>query len=138
MKASESWMSLRILCLFRVHVAVLYPIRPDLILASLFSFRPIDQIHGTERRFNFRFLSVLLVLHDVSIADAFTCRLDRKCRVPPISILERVKRKTILLVFVWTRLVVCDLDSLQSESLRQMRRNKANDLQFLQIIQGRG
>src|SRR5436190_22239647 len=138
MKASETWMSLRILRLFRLHVTVLYPIRLDLILAALFSCRPVDQIHGTERRFDFRFLRVLLVIHDVSIADAFACRLDRECRPPPMSILSRVKRQTRLLVFVWTDLVVCDLDSLQSESLRQMRRNKANDLQFLQIIQGRG
>src|SRR5437867_7985959 len=100
MKASETRMSLRILRLFRLHVTVLYPIRLDLILAALFSFWPVDQIHGTERRFDFRFLRVLLVLHDVSIADAFACRLDRECRASPISVFYRVKRKTRLLVFV--------------------------------------
>src|SRR5438094_8962707 len=99
MKASETWMSLRILRLFRLHVTVLYPIRLDLILAALFSFWPVDQIHGTERRFDFRFLRVLLVLHDVSIAYAFSCLLDRECRTPPISIFYMLTLKTWRLVF---------------------------------------
>src|SRR5207247_10891790 len=113
MKASETRMSLRILRLFRLHVTVLYPIRLDLILAVLFSFRPVDQIHGTERRFDFRFLRVLLVFHDVSIADAFACRLDRERGAPPFSIFYRVMRKVAFLVLLWTDLVVCDLGSLR-------------------------
>src|SRR2546430_13674181 len=96
MKASETWMSLRILRLFRLHVTVLYPIRLDLILAALFSFWPVDQIHGTERRFDFRFLRVLLVLHDVSIADAFARRLHRVCPHRLTDIVYRVQTTTML------------------------------------------
>ena len=43
----------------------------------------------------------------------------------------------IHVIELFMQFVVGDLDSLQVEALGQMRRNKANDLQVLQIIQSR-
>src|SRR5436190_22748028 len=44
----------------------------------------------------------------------------------------------MILIFARLDLVVRDLDFFQPHPLRQIRRNKASDLQSLQIIQGRG
>src|SRR5437773_391005 len=124
----------RVLVFFCLHIRVIHPTRQDLNLAAAFPGRPVDQIHRAERRLDLRLLRVLFD-HDVSVADTFARRLNRECSSAAAAIFERVKRKTLLLVFVWTDIVVSHLDGLQSESLRQIRRNKANDLQLPQVIQ---
>src|SRR5205823_13479526 len=94
MKASEIRMSFRILRVFRFHVAVLYPVRPDLILTAVLSFRPTDEIYRSERRLDFRLLRVLFY-HDVSVANSFACRFDRERRSAPriVAVHDRAKWK---------------------------------------------
>ena len=72
MKPAEDRMRVRAFAFFVVHVGVAYPIRNDLVLAAIFALWPVNQIHRPERRFDFSFFRVLLVGHDVSIADAFS------------------------------------------------------------------
>src|SRR6266487_17627 len=130
MKASESRMSSRILRVFRFHVAVLYPVRPDLLLAAVLSFRSIDEVHRTERRLDLRLFRVLL-LHEVSVANSFARRFNRKRRSAPriVAVGDRVKRKRTFRL-IRTGFVVRDVDPLQPKTLRQVRRSKANDLQL--------
>jgi len=71
---------------FRVHVRIAHPIREDLNLAAVFSFRPVDQIHRTERRLYFSFFRVLFH-HYVSVTNSLARRSkmplragDRCCR----------------------------------------------------------
>src|SRR4029453_5451325 len=136
MKASESRMSLRILRVFRFHVAVLYPVRLDLIFTTALSFRPINEIYWPERSLDFPFLGILLVSHEVSVADPFARRFDRECRAAPriVTVHNRVKRK-LTFRFIWAGFVVRDVDPLQPKTLRQIRRYKANDLQLTKVIQ---
>ena len=110
-------MALRVFGCFRIHVRVAHPVRLDLILAAVLSFRPIDEIHRTERRLDFRFFRVLLH-HDVSVADSFACRFDRECRSAPriVAVDDRVKRKRTFWL-IRTGFVVCNVDSLQSKTL---------------------
>jgi hypothetical protein len=72
MKPAEDRMRVRAFAFFVVHVRVAYPIRNDLVLAAIFSLWPVNQVHGAERRLDFGFFRVLLVRHDVSVADAFS------------------------------------------------------------------
>src|SRR4026207_1226475 len=70
MISAEDRMALRAFGCFRIHVRVAHPVRLDLVLAAVLSFGPIDEIHLTERRLDFRLFRVLL-LHDVSVANSF-------------------------------------------------------------------
>ena len=84
MKSAEDRVRVRPFVFFRVHVRIAYPVRNDLVLAAIFPLWPVDQIHRPERRLDLSLFRVLLVGHDVPIADAFARRLDGECRVPPI------------------------------------------------------
>ena len=72
MKPAEDGMRVRAFAFFIVHIGVAYPVRNDLILAATFALWPVNQIHGTNGRFDFSFFGALLVVHDVSVADAFS------------------------------------------------------------------
>ena len=130
-ESAEDRMRVRAFASFVVHIGVVYPIRNNLGLAAVLALWPVNQIHRTEGRFDFSFFRVLLISHDVSVADAFSRWLDGECRVPPISILDCVKWQRMVLIFILLDLVVRDLDILQPESLRQIGRNVASDLQLL-------
>src|SRR4029450_498860 len=107
MKASESRMSLRILRVFRFHVLVLYPVRPDLILPAVLSFRPINEINRPERRLDLRLFRVLLVTHKAPLATPFAGRFDRECPsvLRTIAVDDRVKRERTFR-FIGARFVV--------------------------------
>ena len=107
-------MVLRAFGFFRVHVRVADPIREDLNLAAVFSLRPVDQIHRPERRLDFSFFRVLLD-HDVSVADSFARRFDRKCRSVPriVAVDDRVEGQLMLhVVELFVQFVVSDIDPL--------------------------
>ena len=80
-------MTIRAFCQFLVHLRIAHPVRFDLLLATVFSFWPVDQIHRSERRLDFGLFGVFF-LHDIAIADAFACRLDRERPAPTIAVLE--------------------------------------------------
>src|SRR5262249_18276562 len=112
MKPAEDRMRVRAFAFFRVHVWVVYPVRNDLVFAAIFSFRPVNQIPPPEWCLYFSFFRVLLVVHDVSVANAFPRLLDGECRVPTISILDCVKWQRVVLILILLDLVVRDLDIL--------------------------
>jgi hypothetical protein len=72
MKPAEDRMRVRAFAFFVVHFRVAYPVRNNLILAAIFALWPVNQIHGTDGRFDFSFFGALLVVHDVSVADTFS------------------------------------------------------------------
>ncbi len=99
---------------FRVHVRIAHPIREDLILAAVFPFRPVDQIHRTERRLYFSFFRVLFH-HYVSVTNSLARRFDRKCPSAPgiVAVDDRVKRQLMLhVVELLVQVVVSNVDPL--------------------------
>ena len=111
-------MAIRVFGCFRIHIRVAHPVRLDLMLETVLSLRPIDQIHRPERRLDFRLFRVLL-LHDVSVADTFACRLNRKGRSAPriVAVDDRVKWKQTFRL-IRTGFIVSDVDPLQSKIFR--------------------
>ena len=128
----------RALGLVRFHLFVLNPTGENLDLGAFFSFWPVNQIHRTERRLEFRFLRVLFLLHDVAIADTFRGRFHGERPVPVVAPFDRIVRRLVgLTVLERPDIFLSDLDSFQFESFRQIRRNETGDLQFFQIVQRR-
>ena len=120
MISAEDWMALRVFGCFRIYVRVAHPVRNNFGLAAGFPFRPVDQIHRAKWRLNFRLLSILL-LDDISVANAFARRFDRKCLSTPriVGVEDRIKRQLMLhVVELLVQLVVSDVDPLQSKTLR--------------------
>src|SRR5438045_5188685 len=118
MKASDIRMSYLILRVFRFHVAVLYPVRPELILTAVLSFRPTDEIYRPERRLDFRLFRIVFY-HDISVTNSFACRFDRERRSAPriVAVHDRVKWKRTFRL-IRTGFVIRDIDPLQSKILR--------------------
>ena len=121
---------------FGPHVRIFDPVRKNLLLHTgvPLSLRRVNQVDAPKkRRLKLRFFGIFR-FHDVPVADPFPGRVDRETRAPGITPFDGIGDYLLTLMSFVRVVLVDNLGVLKFEILGQIRRNKTNDVEFLEII----